>query len=124
MCVCGDIFSADHAMICRRGGFIIQRHNELRDLEAEMHNVVCTMLKWNQSYKRLLAKFYQEALIKPLTLDLTSTRVVSGRDKALRSSMSGYATQTQNLIKISRHSKYTDNTKMKRSGSTAPEYWK
>ena len=23
-------------MVCRRGGFIIQRHNELRDLEAEM----------------------------------------------------------------------------------------
>ena len=41
VCVCGDIFSADHAMICRRGGFIIQRHNELRDLEAEMLNVVC-----------------------------------------------------------------------------------
>ena len=28
-------------MICRRGGFIIQRHNELRDLEAELLNVVC-----------------------------------------------------------------------------------
>ena len=39
--VCGDKFSADHAMICRRGGLIIQRHNELRDLEAEMLNVVC-----------------------------------------------------------------------------------
>ena len=23
-------------MICKRGGFIIQRHNELRDLEAEL----------------------------------------------------------------------------------------
>ena len=28
-------------MICRRGGFIIQRHNEVRDLEAEMLNMVC-----------------------------------------------------------------------------------
>ena len=28
-------------MICRRGGFIIQRHNELRDLEAEILNIVC-----------------------------------------------------------------------------------
>ncbi|PFX17909.1 hypothetical protein AWC38_SpisGene17749 [Stylophora pistillata] len=32
-CVCGDFFDVDHAMICRRGGFVIQRHNELRDLE-------------------------------------------------------------------------------------------
>ena len=24
VCVCGDVFNIDHAMICRRGGFIIQ----------------------------------------------------------------------------------------------------
>ena len=28
-------------MVCRRGRFIIQRHNELRDLEAGMLNIVC-----------------------------------------------------------------------------------
>ena len=28
-------------MVCRRRGFIIQRHNELRDLEAEMLKMVC-----------------------------------------------------------------------------------
>lgn len=27
--------------MCRRGGFIIQRHNELRDLEADMLKIVC-----------------------------------------------------------------------------------
>ena len=41
VCVCGEVFNTDHAMICRRGGFIIQRHNEVRDLEAEMLNMVC-----------------------------------------------------------------------------------
>ena len=40
-CACGDVFDIDHAMICRRRGFIIQRHNELRDLEAEMLKMVC-----------------------------------------------------------------------------------
>ena len=40
-CVCGDVFDVDHAIVCRRGGFIIQRHNELRDLEAEMVKMVC-----------------------------------------------------------------------------------
>ena len=39
--MCGDRFSVDHAMICKRGGFIIQRHNELRDLEADLLNLVC-----------------------------------------------------------------------------------
>ena len=40
VCVCGDHFNVDQAMICKRGGFVIQRHNELRDLEAEMLRMV------------------------------------------------------------------------------------
>ena len=31
----------DHALVFQRGGFIIQRDNELRDLEAEMLRIVC-----------------------------------------------------------------------------------
>lgn len=30
----------DHAMICTRGDFVIQRHNEFRDLEAEVLSTV------------------------------------------------------------------------------------
>ena len=38
----GDTFNVDHAMVCtRRGGFMIKRHNELRDLEADMLSMVC-----------------------------------------------------------------------------------
>ncbi|CAH3021566.1 unnamed protein product, partial [Porites evermanni] len=39
-CACGVVFDVDHAMVCRQGGFIIQRHNELRDLEAQMLKIV------------------------------------------------------------------------------------
>ncbi|XP_073253376.1 uncharacterized protein [Porites lutea] len=42
MCTCGDLFTVDHAMVCRHGGLIIQRHDEIRDLEAEMLCMVCT----------------------------------------------------------------------------------
>ena len=42
VCVCGDLFDADHAIICMRGGYIIQRHNEIRYLEAEILQAVCT----------------------------------------------------------------------------------
>ena len=28
-------------MICKRDGFIIQRHNELRDLEVDLFDLVC-----------------------------------------------------------------------------------
>ena len=41
VCGCGASFSIDHAMVCKRGGFVIQRHNELRDLEAELLDMVC-----------------------------------------------------------------------------------
>jgi len=41
VCVCEDHFNVDHAMICKRSGFVIQRHNELRDLQAEMLRMVC-----------------------------------------------------------------------------------
>ena len=42
MCIGGDLFTVDHAMVCRHGGLIIQRDNEIRDLEAEMLRMVCT----------------------------------------------------------------------------------
>ena len=45
ICVCGDVFNVDYAMVCRNGGFIIQRHNEVRDLEADMLSMVCNDVK-------------------------------------------------------------------------------
>ena len=44
LCACGVPFSEEHAIVCQRGGFIIQRHNELRDLEAEMLMMVCNVV--------------------------------------------------------------------------------
>ena len=41
LCACGVPFNVDHAIVCQRGGFIIQRHSEVRDLEAEMLMMVC-----------------------------------------------------------------------------------
>ena len=54
VCVCGGHFNLNHAMICKRGCFAIQRLNELRDLEAEIKCFAwCAMaLKLNQFYKR------------------------------------------------------------------------
>ena len=41
VCVCGCSFTLDHAMIYQRGGLVIQRHNEIRDLQAELLDMVC-----------------------------------------------------------------------------------
>ena len=40
-CACGEAFTVDHSMICKLGGFITQRYNELRDLETECLSMVC-----------------------------------------------------------------------------------
>ena len=41
VCVCGSMFIVDHAMICLQGGLVIQCHNEIRDLQAELLDMVC-----------------------------------------------------------------------------------
>ena len=48
VCVCGARFTTDHAVICKRGRFIIQRHNKLRNLEAELLNTVCNDVEVEQ----------------------------------------------------------------------------
>ena len=40
-CVCGQHFSVEHALSCPRGGFPSIRHNELRDITADLMGGVC-----------------------------------------------------------------------------------
>ena len=62
---CGDIFSVDHSMVCKKGGFIIQRHNELRDLEADLLSMVC-----------------KDVEIEPQLQDVTGEELSSGSNLA------------------------------------------
>ena len=41
ICVCGKPFDVSHSLSCKKGGFITLRHNEVRDLTAEMLHEVC-----------------------------------------------------------------------------------
>ncbi|KXJ16293.1 hypothetical protein AC249_AIPGENE28269 [Exaiptasia diaphana] len=40
-CVCGERFSVGHALSCKRGGFVAQRHDGIRNLFATLTNKVC-----------------------------------------------------------------------------------
>ena len=40
-CACGSPFSVDHAMACHKGGLPTLRHNEIRDLSAELLKETC-----------------------------------------------------------------------------------
>ena len=52
-------------MVCRRGGFIIQRNNELRDLETDMLSMV-----------------YNDVEIEPVLQELTGESLPSGANRA------------------------------------------
>ena len=41
LCTCRNAFDPDHAMTCKTGGFICARHDEVRDLTAQMLSEVC-----------------------------------------------------------------------------------
>jgi hypothetical protein len=40
-CACGERFNVTHAFNCKKGGFVANRHNDLRDLTASLLDEVC-----------------------------------------------------------------------------------
>lgn len=41
MCACGCNFTIQHSMSCKKGGFVSLRHNEVRDITAQLLKEVC-----------------------------------------------------------------------------------
>ena len=65
VCACGGKFTVDHAMICKRGGFVIQHRNELRDLKVDLVSMVCSDVK-----------------VKPVLQDITEEQLIRGSNRA------------------------------------------
>ena len=40
-CACGASFDISHSLSCMNGGFVVQRHNEIRDITADLLAEVC-----------------------------------------------------------------------------------
>ena len=64
-CACGEASMVDHSMICKLGGFITQRHNELRDLVDGFLSMVCS-----------------DVQIEPVLQDICSEYLNRGSNKA------------------------------------------
>ena len=58
-CVCGVNFTLEHALICKRGGFIAIRHNELRDLTAKMLSPICNDIKIEPTLQPITGETFQ-----------------------------------------------------------------
>ena len=68
-CVCGAPFDEVHGLNCQRGGFVIMRHNEVRDLTAELLAEVCNDVATEPS-------------LTPLTGEEFTSRTTSREDDA------------------------------------------
>ena len=113
-CVCRDIFYMGHAMICKRGGFVILRHNELRDLEAVLLSTVCNYVQVEPVLQQVTGE----------TLNRGANRAPDARLDIRDSSTSGYATQMQILTANRTPNKFTSNTRTKIHASTVAGSWR
>ena len=68
-CACGAVFSVAHALSCKLGGFVTLRHNELRDLTAELLAEVCHDVQI-------------EPKLEPLTGESFSNRTANTHDES------------------------------------------
>ena len=69
MCVCGKSFTIAHSLMCVYGGFVNQRHNDIRDLSVSLLKEVCPNV-------------YKEPLLQPLTGESLRLRTASTDDGA------------------------------------------
>ena len=96
-CACGVRFSVDPAMVCQRGGFVIQRHNELRDLEAEMLRTVCNDVEVEPVLREVTGETLNHGANKAPDVRLDIHARGFERDRDLPSSMFGCVTLMQTL---------------------------
>ena len=113
--------SVEHAMICKRGGFIVQRHDELRNLEAELLSSVCSDLE-----------------IEPLLQQISNEQLSKGANKAADARLdihargfwqkqqssfltSGFVSLTQIRTKIQNFPSSTSYMRMKRNANIIKE---
>jgi len=66
VCACWENYTADHAIICKCGSFVIQLHNGFRDLEAD-----------------LLSTVYGDVEVEPVLQDITEEQLSRGSNRAL-----------------------------------------
>ena len=83
-CVCGAVFSVEHALNCKKGGFISSRHNEITRLTANLLKEVCIDVK-------------EEPMLQEVT-GFNSKRTTIEKDARLDISARGFWTKGQKVF--------------------------
>ena len=55
---CGQVFNVEHALSCKKSGFITLHHNELRDFTANQLSDVCHDVRLEPQLKPLTGEIY------------------------------------------------------------------
>ena len=117
-CPCGQSFSVSHALLCKKGGFISQRHNNVRDLLTNLLSTVCQDVE-------------AEPHLLPITneiMNLATANKMTTQDPILRRGVSGSAAKYPFLMlglpmlmhlvnKIKQQPPYSKHMKMPKRGS-------
>ena len=82
-------------MLCQRGGFLIQRHDELRESEAETPRMVCNDVEVEPVLQEVTGETLNHGANKALMPVWIFMLEVCGRDRDLHSSTSGCVTLMQ-----------------------------
>ena len=81
-CPCGSRFSVQHCMSCKKGIFVSIRHNDLRDLTANMLSEVCKDVEIEPKLTRLTGKELGEELqTQRMKQDLTLKHTEFGKER-------------------------------------------
>ena len=63
-CVCGAKFTIEHALTCKKGGFITSRHNEIRRITADFLNEVCLDVEEEPLLQEITGEVFQAKTAK------------------------------------------------------------
>ena len=84
-CPCGQTFDVNHAMNCKKGGFVIIRHNDIRDFEANLLSKVCNDVE-------------TEPALQPITREHLPASTIQGDDARLDVRARGFWRKGQNAF--------------------------
>ena len=63
-CVCGTKFTVEHALNCKKGGFITSRHNDLRRITADFLKEVCLDVEEEPLLQEITGEVFQAKTAK------------------------------------------------------------
>ena len=84
-CPCRQTFDVNHAMNCKKGGFVIIRHNDIRDFEANLLSKVCHDVE-------------TEPALQPITREHLPASTIQGDDARLDVRARGFGRKGQNAF--------------------------